>query len=950
MMKVQLYPFQENAVNQLRNKIADSVRSYQSLEIPQVISLQAPTGAGKTIIMAALIEDIFHGNEMYVDQPNAVIVWLSDSPSLNEQSRQKISLKADKLREGQFQIIEESSFNQETLDDGKIYFLNTQKIGKGAKLNQHGNGRQYTIWETIANTIEEKSDRLYFVIDEAHRGMQGQQAGEATSIMQRFLIGAPKLGMPKPVPIVIGMSATADRFLNLVGNISSALHRVIISTDDVRASGLLKDRIIIKYPEDNERHNDIAVLQAAVEEWKNKCIHWYQYTQEQHYANVNPILIVQVKAGTDSKISNTDLDVVISKIEEQLGERFKEFEVAHTFGGKSDITMNGLVVHYIAPEEIVDDRRIRVVLFKENLSTGWDCPRAETMMSFRKAEDSTYIAQLLGRMIRTPLQMHVLVDDYLNDVRLFLPYFNEETVQKVIDELQNAEGGDLPTVIDGEPMGNGSPQIWRSSNPNSLSGPQNDLGITNNNPMSGSNNVSSIPPVFKPIKKIEYNTSQTSNTSTSTGNPLLLTAENSSDYSTRPADINSLSSSTANKSNTNNSQADVVPKFDRDDVRKFINESNFTTYTVRKAQIHNYLRSLYDLASLLTIQNLYPKANDEIIKDIIDLIHNYADNLRQNGTYESMKKKVLEMKLSVRIFDVFGEDNDKNVYQDLFMTNSDLEQQLRNANSKMGGRGIPNSYISRFINEGESVDDAMIDCILFAAEEKCMDKLYNYAKDKFNKLDDEYRKYIVYKDEACQIQYDKITANSDAVTKHSFRIHPEVGVKPDDDGKTYYKHLFYTDVNTFSVKIKLGAWEEGVLEEENARPDFVCWLRNIPRKSWSFTIPYEIKNVKTPMYPDFLIVRSDPVSKYVVDILEPHDSSRKDNYNKIIGLAKYAKREKNFGRIQLIRLMKNSVGRNKFCRLDLAVRDIREQVFMCKNNDDIDILFDKYGDYDEYLQ
>ena len=56
-----------------------------------------------------------------------------------------------------------------------------------------------------------------------------------------------------------------------------------------------------------------------------------------------------------------------------------------------------------------DDRNIKVVFFKENLSTGWDCPRAETMMSFRRATDSTYIAQLLGRMIRTPMQMRITV-------------------------------------------------------------------------------------------------------------------------------------------------------------------------------------------------------------------------------------------------------------------------------------------------------------------------------------------------------------------------------------------------------------------------------------------------------------------------------------------------------------------------------------------------------------
>ena len=71
-----------------------------------------------------------------------------------------------------------------------------------------------------------------------------------------------------------------------------------------------------------------------------------------------------------------------------------------TFGAATTLSVNGLNIPHVEPSEITDDRRIKVVLFKENLSTGWDCPRAETMMSFRHAEDATYIAQLLGRVVR----------------------------------------------------------------------------------------------------------------------------------------------------------------------------------------------------------------------------------------------------------------------------------------------------------------------------------------------------------------------------------------------------------------------------------------------------------------------------------------------------------------------------------------------------------------------
>lgn len=136
----------------------------------------------------------------------------------------------------------------------------------------------------------------------------------------------------------------------------------------------------------------MAVLQAATDEWKSKCDHWRQYCYEQHYAQVNPVFVIQVQAGSGKLISNTNLDDVIAKIEEHIGVAFKENEVVHTFGSTATLLVNGLNVPHIEPSEITDDRRIKVVLFKENLSTGWDCPRAETMMSFRHVEDATYIA------------------------------------------------------------------------------------------------------------------------------------------------------------------------------------------------------------------------------------------------------------------------------------------------------------------------------------------------------------------------------------------------------------------------------------------------------------------------------------------------------------------------------------------------------------------------------
>ena len=247
-MKDTLFPFQRKAAEQLRVNLSESIGGYYRTRTPQIVSFTAPTGAGKTIIMSSLIEDVYFGNEMFAEQPKAIFLWISDSPELNEQSKQKIDLKADRITLQQTVTIEEPGFDRELLEDGHIYFLNTQKLSRTSNLTKHGNTRQYTIWETLRNTIEEKSDRFYVIIDEAHRGMHGRQASTATTIMQKFILGSPDDNLP-PMPVVVGMSATIQRFNALVGNSTSTLRKVDVSADEVRSSGLLKDVITVNFPE-----------------------------------------------------------------------------------------------------------------------------------------------------------------------------------------------------------------------------------------------------------------------------------------------------------------------------------------------------------------------------------------------------------------------------------------------------------------------------------------------------------------------------------------------------------------------------------------------------------------------------------------------------------------------------------------------------------------------------
>ena len=392
--------FQKGKLEELYQRWHQAQLEYASSypKSQQIISLTAPTGAGKTLIMTALIEAVYRGYTPYPAQENAIFLWLSDMPNLNDQSKLKIMRETmPGIPMSHFITIEAETFNQRILDDKYIYFINTQKLGDKKNLvdKEGGDHRQYTFWDTLRNTIEEKGERLFLIIDEAHRGTENpRDYSQANSIMQKFLMGSPKDNMP-PMPIVIGMSATSERFKELVKNIKGVTERSVdILPEDVRASGLLKEHIEIDYVDDQEHKSEMSILRLAAMEWKDKCEHWRQYHEQHGEKLIRPILTIQVDNKGDNSTTTTDIDECLRIIEEVTGVKLNDGDVVNSFTEKKDFLANNIRVNYKEPQYINDDENVKIVFFKQNLSTGWDCPRAETMMSFRSAQDYTYISQL----------------------------------------------------------------------------------------------------------------------------------------------------------------------------------------------------------------------------------------------------------------------------------------------------------------------------------------------------------------------------------------------------------------------------------------------------------------------------------------------------------------------------------------------------------------------------
>lgn len=919
-MRIELYPFQRKALRELRSRAQGALHSYFSMKIPQVVSFTAPTGSGKTIIITALFESILYGDDVHPEQSNAVLVWLSDSPELNEQSKQKIDTKSDKINLNQTEIINDETFDQEMLDDGMIYFLNTQKLGKSSNLTKDGDTRQYTIWETLTNTIQHKSDRLYFIIDEAHRGMRESEEDKATTIMQKFIKGSPEDDLPA-VPVVIGMSATVERFNKLVSDTTSTIHKVAVTPGEVRSSGLLKDRIIVTHPEDDSRNNDMAVLAAATIEWQDKWDHWHQYCYEQHYQQVYPIFVIQVKNAKGKTVSDTDLDDCLAKIEETIGLRFDAGEVVHTFGDTGKITINGLEVEHIDPSEIADNRKVKIVFFKENLSTGWDCPRAETMISFRGAQDTTYITQLLGRMVRTPLQMRVNVDESLNDVHLFLPYFNKENVEDVIQRFQTTEGNQaIASDVYSDSIETPGFETWTVHVP----------PVHRESPNT-KNRVRLEPPTNT---NDPYTSSWSKETAT-TGS--FFEDEALKDDTIFPKEVETINDEGTSEDTNINSPVD------RQGIIRYINESGLLTYRVRRVRINSYLKTMFSLARFLTQNGLAPDALDEVFNEIVKKIRAYVERLQEIGQYEALLKEISQFSMLTKSFDVYGQSVVDELQTELFAsTTTDIDKKFKRAEHRLGSEGVGNRYGNTYY-DNENPDNFKLDVILFSMEENNIVELDSYAQNKFYDLHDRHRRQTVNIEDKLQEEYKGIVANGDEVTPHNFKLPEIITVAQDFNGDLYLDHLFANSESGLA-KIKLNSWEKAVLEEEQDRDDFVSWLRNEDRKSWALCIPYQIDRETRSAYPDLLIIRRDDKKAYVADLLEPHRPDLDDNLPKAKGFAEYARLNPGLGRIELIRIPNNDIsGLRRFKRLDMAKSEIQNKVLRATNNEELNHIFDTDG-------
>lgn len=367
-----LKEFQEKAVKSLLEHTFDALSEVQ----PQTkILLEAPTGSGKTVMMASLIERIVEELPLQSGlTDNVAFIWFAPNTLHIQsfQSLQKLYADANKLN-----CIDLNNLSgNPVLNSKDLLFVNWSAVDKVKNLWRRENETNTNL-ETLIENTKAEGTQIVLVIDEAHlSAFTGAQA-----IAVRNLIQA-------NVEILVTATPTFQR----------PQRTVSISRKKVIEEQMIKKGVRINIGLDAAQQNGdnvhIHLLRTA---FAKKRELEQLYNEELGENTVNPLILIQLPSE-NSALSEED-----KSIRETLeGLLNVEYNIS---------TNNGKLAVWLSGERSKDGLEDRngfqdVLIFKQAIAQGWDCPRASVLVSYRTINSPNFGIQTVGRILRMPHQRH----------------------------------------------------------------------------------------------------------------------------------------------------------------------------------------------------------------------------------------------------------------------------------------------------------------------------------------------------------------------------------------------------------------------------------------------------------------------------------------------------------------------------------------------------------------
>ena len=364
--------YQEKAVGQL---VENTVNLLGLNGNRRQVVLKAPTGAGKTVMASEMLATLTEELQSRSDLPfrQVAFIWIAPN-KLHQQSYFKMKNFFTETKLLKPVMFDELDQSDGIIHQGEVLFVNWESINSKNNLIVRDNEQGLSLYD-IARKTREENIPIIVVIDEEHL-FWTKTADKSKAVLEKI-----------NAKVEIRISATPK---------TKPEYLVNIDRQEVIREEMIKEGVLLNPDVTSGYANDIALNEHLI----NKALEKRQQIADAYKkegVNINPLLLIQLPNDTTDAMTADD-----TKIMEQVVQYLDVMQGINTDNHRLAIWLSKQKTNLEDIER--NDNLTEVLLFKQAIALGWDCPRAAVLLIFRKLTSDTFTVQTVGRILRMPEQ------------------------------------------------------------------------------------------------------------------------------------------------------------------------------------------------------------------------------------------------------------------------------------------------------------------------------------------------------------------------------------------------------------------------------------------------------------------------------------------------------------------------------------------------------------------
>ena len=414
--------YQQNAIKDLVEKTIQLLKL--SGHRKQLIFM-APTGAGKTVMASQMLSNLTTEIQTRGDSPYQQVAYIWIAPNkLHQQSYFKMKDFFNETHLLRAVMYDELDHSEGYIKPGEILFVNWESINKAKNIMVRDTEQSASVFEITRRTQEEHGLPIIVVIDEEHL-FWSKSADKSAKVLQKI--------NPK---VEIRISATPKTKSYNIVNIPREL---VVAEEMIKKQVILNPDISQGFSDEQELNQHL--IKCALDK-RNQLATAYKKLG----VNINPLLLIQLPNDTSESMTAED-----TAIADQVKAYLRQVRGISEENGKLAVWLSKEKANLTNLEQ--PNNLTEVLLFKQAIALGWDCPRAAVLLIFRKLNSEHFTIQTVGRILRMPEQKfytnnalnvgYVYTDlskDRIEIVAEDMDYLNKDTLQAIRREkLENVE-------------------------------------------------------------------------------------------------------------------------------------------------------------------------------------------------------------------------------------------------------------------------------------------------------------------------------------------------------------------------------------------------------------------------------------------------------------------------------------------------------------------------------